>query len=345
MTFLAAIWWTSWFLSGIALVVMCALIVKRVWRDRRARRREKRKVQLTSIILEAVDDPKTMEGRILSGIDAEIASEVVRGLMTVVRGGAHERLKGMLKDVGAVDTYLAGLGSRDPTQRLMAVNNLAFFDEPQIKARLLEAMGTETPALRLAIACALIDMESDFPVAEVVGKLEIGVVVRSRNLRHLFRQMAVRNVQGMLGVLGETGNQVTRILIIDGLARAGDYQVVPALRRLVEDPSVDVRAAVMRGFAILDHPDASAEILRGLNDEAWEVRVQAAIGAGRIGIAEAVPRLIVLLDDARWWVRLRAAGALTRLGEAGTEALKMAAATSPQAAEVAEIALLEMADN
>jgi HEAT repeat protein len=99
----------------------------------------------------------------------------------------------------------------------------------------------------------------------------------------------------------------------------------------------------MRTLGIFGHPLGSEAALKGLSDESWEVRAQAAVAIGRIGVPEALPILERLLDDGEWWVRFRSAAALAKLGESGLLVLRQAAATTSFSGRAAQMILAELA--
>lgn len=84
----------------------------------------------------------------------------------------------------------------------------------------------------------------------------------------------------------------------------------------------ELRARALRLVRRTGGTEHKRRVLDALEDEAWFVRLQAAITLGAIGGPEDAPALVPLLEDREWWVRCRAAQALRRLSESTTDDLK-----------------------
>ncbi len=88
---------------------------------------------------------------------------------------------------------------------------------------------------------------------------------------------------------------------------------------LMRSESVDIRTRAIRAMAALGIESSSdtQNILRSLDDAAWEVRAVAARAVGDLNLTEAIPDLCRAVSDKAWWVRHNAAHALKKLGEPG----------------------------
>ena len=341
MTLLTGIWWASWIMGALSVLMMTALIGKRVWMDRLDRAKAARKVELESVIIEALDDPDRLYEHRFEGKDAEMAGEIVRGFFNVIRGETRAALVIILEELGVAALYLDRLARGTDDDRRRAIDNLSMFDNETVREGLWHALRDPSPPIRMAAAKALAVSKYDFSATALIHRMQVGTVVKTRELRTLFKDLAKRDPRGMAAMLSGDINDLTRILLIHALGRAGDYDVLPAIFPMAEHPLIDVRAETFRTFATMQHPEAIPFILNGLNDPAWEVRAQAALAAGRVGIQESVPLLEAMLEDQAWWVRYRAASALLDLGSAGLVALQQIADESSKAGQIAVLVLAE----
>lgn len=72
----------------------------------------------------------------------------------------------------------------------------------------------------------------------------------------------------------------------------------------------DQKEVLIACLRLVSSDDDLTRIRELIEDERWEIRLQAVITLGRLGHKEDIDRLVTALDDLDWWVRYRAAGAL-----------------------------------
>lgn len=367
MTLLATIWWISVTLVTVPLVTLAGLIVRRLYQRRVERRLQERKKALTllaMIYLEApVDDRRIKEicgsfdlsvlhkaaAGLLEGrrrkaqlrSDLHLLRDIVQDLLGSVRGGTRERLVNLLRATSAREICLADLRHRRVETRIGAIETLALIPDPEIIEALHGMLDDREPDVRLAAARNLVSLGPNLTVDDLVGKLDIGVTIRSRMLREIFRIFASYNASELIRLLESDPPDLIAALSIYALGTAQDYSAVAVIARYAGGPSTDVRAEAMRALAAIGHPDAEPAVLQGLRDDAWEVRTEAAICAGRIPLPKAVPLLRERLDDIEWWPRFRAAEALRTIGGEGRTALENARMGIGRSASIADMILAE----
>lgn len=367
MTLLATIWLISILLVTVPLVTLAALILRRLYQDRVARKLRKRKMALTlvaMIYLESpADDHRIREicgdfdlnflQRVASSLvegrrrksqlrsDLRLLRDIVQDLLGSVRGDTRERLVNLLRTTSAREFCLADLRHRRIETRIGAIDTLALIPDPEIIEALRGMLDDPEPDVRLAAAQNLVSLGPNLTIDDLVGKLDIGVAIRSRVLREIFRIFASHNAGELMRLLESDPPDLVAALAIYALGTAQSYPAVSEITRYAGWPSIDVRAEAMRALAAIGHPEAEPAVLQGLHDEAWEVRTEAAICAGRIPLPRAVPILRERLDDTEWWPRFRAAEALRNIGGEGRATLESARTGIGRSASIADMILAE----
>jgi HEAT repeat protein len=86
--------------------------------------------------------------------------------------------------------------------------------------------------------------------------------------------------------------------------------------------NLEVRIAAFKAAIILHIPLSYDELKKGLADDEWPVRAQAATASGKLGDRAVIDELGKALCDPSWWVRNNAGQALYRLGPAGIDELE-----------------------
>jgi HEAT repeat protein len=344
MDFHITIWLISLVVAAISPLIMIVLVVNRVFYNRLRQRRKARADELTMNVLLYLDDENMDEAWFdsLRGRDKKLLGSLAGDLLRLVRGDNRAILINLLRHLDTVDRQIKLLMNGNKGERITACANLAYFDDDKVIDVLTATLDARDFDVRISAARALADLGRIPSVDILIDKLDASTGLRSRALGNLFRdlgQVAVPQLTEVAADLGQT--EQFRILAINALGQIGDYAAIDPLVELVNDPLLEIRAAVYRSLAVLSHPVVSSILPGGLHDVSWEVRTQAALCAGRVGAVNVIPILIKLLADNIWWVRYRAGEALYAMGDVGLEMLQIVAKEQTLAGESAGMILAE----
>ena len=139
---------------------------------------------------------------------------------------------------------------------------------------------------------------------------------------------AVPDLIQLLQDQGAEGVVRTNAAVALGSIGGGAVDTVSALIQALQNS--DVRSSAAQALVQIGTPEAVKatmeilpELIRALQDEHIDVRVNAAKALGQIrsGAKDAVPALIPLLQDSNGWVRSNAAEALGNIGEGAVDAV------------------------
>lgn len=364
---MVGIWSTALALIAVSTSTMAVLIVRRMIEARRQRVLAKRRQALTRLVMMYLEWPleedairaacRTTDVDLILDVsknlsrdaapgkqlraDLDMLREIVQDLLGSVRGDSRDRIIGILRQTRAKDVFLAELRKGHVGTRIRAIETLALLPDADVIEALSRALHERSPDVRLAAASALVETGQSITVEDLVDRLEIGVTVRSRTLRDIFRVIASRDTAELVRLLDSRPQDLIAALAIYAIGTTHDYSLISAITRHSDWPSIGVRTEIMRALAAIGHPSAEPTILAGLEDAAWEVRAEAAIGAGRIPLPNAIPSLVERLSDTEWWPRYRAAEALMAMGSQGREVLVEARRGHGRAARIADMILAE----
>ena len=311
-------------LAAAAILVMFALVVRRLIIDAVDRRRESLRRSLTQQILGYLGDTVALESiRAAAGPrKLPVMRTVLRELSYLVRGNHVALLANLGREIGVVDFLLAELHHARPLRRAAAARDLVLFPEDAVLDALREGLEDPDVDVRLAVAESLTWHDAVDDVANLLDRLGAGRFVNSRVLMKIFRKLAIGRVDQFVALLKSDAPSSVKVLLLDALGESSDFSAIDAILQSASDINVDVRTESLRALAQLGHPGALPAVQRGLADPAWEVRAQAAKCAGRIALPEVIDTLKGLLDDEQWWVRYRSAESLAQLGPRGMDILE-----------------------
>lgn len=260
---------------------------------------------------------------------AGLLAEALLEAMAMVRGPDRQRLIQALEALGIDDRLQSRLFIEDAPGRIASAEALSAF--PSVATgTALDAVWRRSrdPALRLAAIRSLIDIGNPPLLREILAELER---TRADSLTFLpvLRRLVRDHPAGAVEELANAARSpAVRSMLADALGATGDYGVLLALTRTLEDPVFEVRVAAIRALGVLGHPGAESGLAAALDDPRWEVRATACEALGRIGAVSQISRLAERLEDPAWWVRFRASDAMAQLGEQGVIRLRLASTAS-----------------
>ena len=322
MSPLTGLWLVSLVLSGVALLIMVALIVARVINRRRQKTREAERRRLVPLLLdtEPRDDlPEKAERA--PDLLADLSTELVQ----MVRGTDKENFVASSTRLGVPERLRHRLDTGSPRTRLAAAEALADFGDEDSVERLREALDDPNSDVRLSAALGLAAAGEAPPVRLLVERLGIGTRENSLLIVGLFRDIATERPEEIKNLIEDDQMPAAvKVAAIDALSVSGDYSLVPLIVDLAikSDPNGEELPRYLRALGDFGHPAGAPAVEYALDSEAWWARAAAAQAAGRIGLNASAERLAELLDDPQWWVRFRAGEALVALGEDGHRLLR-----------------------
>ncbi len=343
LSLLASIWFVSCGLAVAAILLMLVLILKRVITDIYAGRNLHRRVVLESMLINALDNPDALLLESLDKRDLIILGDIAIDFANSIRGDTQQNLIEVMQRLHIDRLYADTVTSSDADAREKAVRGLSLFDSDTGFDALWGALQDPEPAIRLNAARKIVDADRPFQTQIFIDMLEIGTVVRSRELRPIISKLATRDPEGVLAALKATSDMDRKLFLIYGLGRSGRADFADDLMPMTMSDDANERAEAVRALGSLGNPNTRMAVLMALDDRAWEVRAQAAQAAGKIGLPTAIPRLAGMLNEHEWWVRYRAAWALWNLGDAGRAKLSKGSLASKRAANIVELVAAEAA--
>lgn len=331
MNLLVLLWWSSLLLAGIALSWIAGLIIARLFRENSEARRIADRQALSGAYLAIMAGASDAGTRLRPYQHrSRLLAESLLEVLGLVRGVERDRLISSLVEAGVDERLRSRLTRGSRTGRLAAVEALSAFPSDATRDCLRRLQQTSDDAeIRIATIRTRIDI-GDSPLAQ---DLMADLAGRSDGESLLYapvlRQLSINAPDDAMAALAMPGLSVAaRAVMIDAVGASGDYRALALLSTLAAAPEVVLRMAALRALGSLAHPDAAETVEVALKDDAWDVRAEAAMAAGKIGAARLVPHLVALLDDPEWWVRFRATDALARMGGSGVEALRLAASST-----------------
>lgn len=217
---------------------------------------------------------------------------------------------------------------------------------PVVMRTLMEALGQDTPQVRLAAATAfaMVEHEAALPVLRAMASEDEDAAVRRAAIETLVTRRDEQTVPLLASVAADTQlDDELRREAVAGIMRIGSAEALGQLVELIADQntSPDLVVMCMEAVAKLESNQANDQIRTRLNDKDAAVRAMAAkVYSGRLG-DQSVVDLLPLLKDPDTTVRQ---AVLLALGTVhATEAVpQLIAAAADEATEFEALSALAM---
>lgn len=318
---LSALWAVSVGLAGVALLIMCGLIVARLLTHRRdSALAAHRRVLIPLLLGDASDEAVRASVPKRSLILNDLALELIQ----LVRGEERDRFVATATRLGVTDDLRRTLARSSVRARMVAAETLAYFPDLLTTDALEVALEDRNADVRLAAALSLATSDRAPDARRLIDLLGLGTSEQSMLIVALFQEISRTRPGEIRGLIDDVDcPPAVKAAAIEALAASGDYALVPSIvvLALAADPAGEELPRYLRALGAFQHPAAAPAIVRWLDAPTWWVRSAAAEAAGRVGLLSTAETLGGLLDDPDWWVRFRAGEALVRLGEPGRRLL------------------------
>jgi hypothetical protein len=220
--------------------------------------------------------------------------------------------------IPALPDATSSIVTGDPVERARAASAHAFQDlEPASHAVLANAVHDEYASVGLSAAYSLSTTERG--CEELLSLFRTAPPGPSRRAGHALVECAAE-VAGRLLDCPASDSEIVRQMSARILAESGMAEADRVLDRLSSDPSPRVRAAAVEGLSRREGDLPVGVLARCVDDESYDVRLEATIGLCRLGpqAAAALPTLQRLTSCGDRYLEAFAFEALVRVDSAGS---------------------------
>lgn len=309
-----------------ALLLWLLLLVYRVTDNRARRWRSGIQDMWLNRILPVLEGDAAPDS--LPEIRHKAELEAVLGLLNELierfRGQYREIIGRILVQIGGQDFGLALLQDRHVTSRLRGCALLGWTgNSMKVDLALVRALDDRHRQVRVEAACALALRQPERKVLrDILDRLREASALASDRVRDAVRRLSPGHAAELAGMLETADSPRLRVLILDGLASAGDLTWTDAVAKQLESAAPTVREAAVKTLGRLADPTHIPAVARLVRDEDYRVRLAAARFAAEMGPApDTLMMLSALAHDPNFEVQQVAVFSLAETGGAAWEEL------------------------
>jgi serine/threonine-protein kinase len=151
-------------------------------------------------------------------------------------------------------------------------------------------------------------------ISELIGRLHGKDPISRVHIINILARFNTREVQTALQGLLADPNKLIRSAVLSALQRTEGSIDIEKVCVLLRDPEIDVQNKAIDLVIKANHPDTIRYLIEILKDENEYARRAAVEVLNEVGTAASVKHLLAAIKDSDWWVRSRAADALGKIG-------------------------------
>lgn len=213
-------------------------------------------------------------------------------------------------------------------KRMDAAQVLGYLGRQEDAEALGRLLGDRHPAVKIAAVFTARRLVLSELLLPLLDEAVVAEPARRKSLQDALLAYDTRLVEPLLERLADAEEEDELVTCLSLAGQLGGRTSAPRLAGPVmeraDDDRLEVRIAAVRALASFEDDGVPVHrtLRDALDDEAWQVRAQAAGALGVLEVDAASDDLRRALRDPSWWVRLRAGIALRQLGEPGRRLLE-----------------------
>jgi HEAT repeats len=330
MNLLTIVIYTAATLTVLSLILLLVIIGLRLMTDRNIRRESEFRSRAEPLLRSFLAGDVTVEvAAAVLGKSPRLAREILMEQADSLGEGGREKLAPLTGTFPFVGSELSNLRSRSWEKRLRATEALGYLGNDTALPGLMTTLRDDVLSVRFAAAQSLARLGCQDAAEPILRALDVPGEVSQRRVVEVLMILGPRVTDPMIALLSHPTINETALSIAARVVGSLKIQRgLTPLCQLLTHPSPNVRLNAVRSIAsIAPHGDQSmiSAIAAIAEDPSWEVRNAVMQALGRLGATGHVPLLLQGLSDQEWWVRHSAAEGLHGLGETGIAELRNAA--------------------
>jgi eukaryotic-like serine/threonine-protein kinase len=214
----------------------------------------------------------------------------------------------------SVPELIGRLQSKDSIARLHIINALGKFNQPEVRAALVQQLRDPSKLIRAASLGSLARMDGPIDVSQVVPLLrDIEIDVQNKAIDVIIKANDPATLPLLIDIMKDP-EEGPRRAAVEVLNEIGDAKSVKFLLDAISDSDWWVRSRAADALGKIGGPkvvDAVLELVRDKDDDIRRVAIEILV---QTKDERAVDRLIEATRDDDWWVSERAVDALAEIG-------------------------------
>ena len=338
---LVLFWVITLSMLGTAFFLCSGIIVRRIYRNKRAFQRDIQNADFQGYLREAFKRDSEAQGHFEDAPhchSSEIADVLLHYFRTL-KGDKFEQLQEMTSGSIMEEKLVADTLKGIRGARMRALRTLSYLTSQKSLQVIFDNLKSEDKYVRLTAARCLVLRESDCYLNAIIDSINEAFPEDFKLLAGILEGFGQSIVEPLENYIQQTDNNVLKTACLETLILLRPPQSSLDLGELMSNPEETVRAATLTLSTMTQHHaanDGAVDPLRlGLQDEAVSVKIRAAKAACAVRRTDIISDLYKLTTHPVMWVRYWALRAIWMSGESGQKFVTTLTKSDDMAAGVA----------
>lgn len=337
---LTLFWGLTLSFLAISILLCFAIVIRRIWRNRRHAKKEKEKAALQAFLAAALKQHRDSDYDISKAPKCETSemAAVFLHYFRTLRGEKLECLQDMISSSVWEERLIDNTDKGIRGVRMRCLRTLSYLDSQRSLQVIFDTLSSGDKYVRLTAARCLVRRKSFCYLGPIIESLRDAFPQDYKILAGILAKFGLDSVETLEAYISRTQDSFVKTACLEALILIMPAKTSLDLEALMKDEAAHVRAAALSLSAIAEHDHKTDPLRLGLQDDAISVKIRAAKMACNVRRSDIIADLYKLTDDPVMWVRYWALRAIWMSGQAGEKFVASLSKTQTMAHKV----MLEM---
>ena len=340
ISLLTFFWGLTFSFLALSVFLCFAIVMRRIWRNRRAVQRDKEKEALQTFLALMLKSDRESDYS-SSGAPVCQTSEMATVFLhyfRTLKGETLERLQDMISSSVWEEKLIQGTFTGIRGVRMRCLRTLSYLESQRSLQVIFDNLSSEDKYVRLTASRCLVRRKSLCYLGSIIESLREAFPHDYKILAGVLAKFGPKSAESLEAFMSRTSDSVVKTACLEALILIMPAKTSVNLEALMMDKSENVRAAALSLSTVAEHNSKIDPLRLGLRDEAISVRIRAAKVACNVRRTDVIIDLYGLANDPVMWVRYWALRAIWMSGQAGQKFVSTLSETQKMANKV----MLEM---
>lgn len=336
ISLLSLFWGLTLSFLAISILLCFAIVMRRMWRNKRDVQKEKEKAALQAFLSLALKKPGDWEHDISKAPRCETSemAAVFLHYFRTLKGEKLEFLQDMISGSVWEETLIDNTYKGIRGVRMRCLRTLSYLESQGSLQVIFDNLASDDKYVRLTAARCLVRRKSFCYLGPIIESLREAFPQDYKILAGILAKFGLESAGTLEAYISRTQDSFVRAACLEALILIMPAKTSLDLEALMTDESDHVRAAALSLSATAEHDHKVDPLRLGLQDEAISVKIRAAKIACNVRRPDITSDLYKLSNDPVMWVRYWALRAIWMSGQAGQKFVTSLSKTQNMAQKV-----------